>query len=69
MSRTRAQEFIQAMNAGDVENYGYTDWRLASLPELQRLSRSGDFFGDLGTLKIYLRYGEGSAGASPALYP
>jgi hypothetical protein len=56
MSRARAQEFIQAMNAGDVENFGHTDWRLASLPELQRLSRSEDFTGDVGTLNVYLRY-------------
>ena len=54
MSRREALKFIAAMNDGFIDNFGCTDWRLASLSELRGLSRSPVIPGDLNALDRYL---------------
>lgn len=54
MSRSRAEAFIQAMNAGEIENFGFQDWRLASPFELSRLTESEIIAGELTDLERYL---------------
>lgn len=64
MHRERALSLIKAMNAGDVENFGYRDWRLSSIPELHRVLKLEASFGDLSELRAYLDgFADGSPGA------
>ena len=53
MSRTSALAFIETMNGGEIENFGYNNWRLASPFELQRRSRS-EVISGLTTLNRFL---------------
>ena len=54
MTQARALEFVESMNAREIEDFGYRDWRLASIAELRLMSRSGVKLGDMGTLNRYL---------------